>query len=79
MFAAPMNKIYAGVFQAISEIRWRIFGRESASTLEIAVMHYVDRMTLDEVAREVGLSVSGVRKRLRALRARLPLEEGATS
>ena len=65
-----------------SGARWflaRIFGRESASTLEIAVMHYVDRMTLDEVAREVGLSVSGVRKRLRALRARLPVEEGAAS
>jgi RNA polymerase sigma-70 factor (ECF subfamily) len=56
----------------------RIFGRESESTLAIAVMHYVDRMTLEEVAGEVGLSVSGVRKRLRTLRARLPvgLEEG---
>jgi RNA polymerase sigma-70 factor (ECF subfamily) len=50
----------------------RIFRRESESTLAIAVMHYVDRMTLEEVAAEVGLSVSGVRKRLRTLRARLP-------
>ena len=38
-------------------------------TREIAVMHYVDGMTLKEVAAEVGLSVSGVRKRLRQLRA----------
>lgn len=38
-------------------------------TREIAVMHFVDGMTLKEVADEVGLSVSGVRKRLRQLRA----------
>ncbi len=57
----------------------RIFRRQTESTFEIAVMHYVDRMTLDEVAREVGLSVSGVRKRLRTLRANLPVEEGARS
>lgn len=57
----------------------RIFAREAASTLEIAVLHYVDRMTLEEVAEEVGLSVSGVRKRLRTLRDRLPVEQGAAS
>jgi RNA polymerase sigma-70 factor (ECF subfamily) len=59
----------------------RIFNRESESTLAIAVMHYVDRMTLEEVAAEAGLSVSGVRKRLRTLRARLPLdrEEGVAA
>lgn len=50
----------------------RIFQKESESTLAIAVMHYVDRMTLEEVAEEIGLSVSGVRKRLRTLRARVP-------
>ncbi len=49
----------------------RIFSRESASTKEIAVMHYVDGMTLEEVAGEAGLSVSGVRKRLRMLRQRV--------
>jgi RNA polymerase sigma-70 factor (ECF subfamily) len=57
----------------------RIFGVGTESTFEIAVMHYVDRMTLDEVAHEVGLSVSGVRKRLRTLRDRLPSQEGAAS
>lgn len=47
----------------------RIFGREQESTRAIAVMHLVDGMTLEEVANEVGLSVSGVRKRLRTLKA----------
>ncbi len=49
----------------------RFFGREPASTRTIAVLHLVDGMTLEETAREVGLSVSGVRKRLRALRDRI--------
>ena len=48
----------------------RIFLKEKSSTREIAVMHYVDNMTLEEVADEVGLSVSGVRKRLRQLKLR---------
>lgn len=47
----------------------RIFDRERTSTRTIAVMHLVDGLTLEEVAREVGLSVSGVRKRLRTLKA----------
>jgi RNA polymerase sigma-70 factor (ECF subfamily) len=53
----------------------------AASTRTIAVMHLVDGLTLEEVAREAGLSVSGVRKRLRALRSRLEgldLEEVAS-
>jgi RNA polymerase sigma-70 factor (ECF subfamily) len=48
-----------------------IFRREKKSTREIAVMFFVDRMTLKEVADEVGLSISGVRRRLRVLKARL--------
>lgn len=50
----------------------RIFAREPVSTRTMAVLHLVDGLTLEETAREVGLSVSGVRKRLRTLRARLP-------
>ena len=46
----------------------RIFRRERPSTKIMAVMHYVDGMTLQEVAGQVGLSVSGVRKRLRSLK-----------
>ncbi len=49
----------------------RLFHDEKASTGTIAVLHLVDGMTLEEVAAEVGMSVSGVRKRLRPLRARL--------
>lgn len=54
----------------------RLFAAEQESTRTIAVLHLLDGMSLEEVAREVGLSVSGVRKRLRALRAHVrELEE----
>lgn len=50
----------------------RLFSRlpESAraSTRAMAVLHFVDGLTLEEVAKETSLSVSGVRKRLRALK-----------
>jgi RNA polymerase sigma-70 factor (ECF subfamily) len=46
----------------------RVFRRHPESTRTMAVLHYVDGMTLEQVARECGLSVSGVRKRLRNLR-----------
>lgn len=49
----------------------RLFAGHRESTRMIAVLHFVDGLTLEEVAREVGLSVSGVRKRLRALRKSL--------
>ena len=49
----------------------RLFGGHQDSTRVIAVLHYVDGMTLEEVAGEVGMSVSGVRKRLRSLRRSL--------
>ena len=48
-----------------------IFKTEKTSTKVMAVLHYVDGMTLQEVATEVGLSVSGVRKRLRNLKKRV--------
>jgi RNA polymerase sigma-70 factor (ECF subfamily) len=48
----------------------------AASTRTIAVMHLVDGMTLEEVAREARMSVSGVRKRLRTLRGRVQELEG---
>lgn len=49
----------------------RLFRGGAESTRTMAILHYVDGMTLQEVAEEVGLSVSGVRKRLRGLRAQL--------
>ena len=55
----------------------RLFAREPVSTGAMAVMHLVDGMTLEEVADCVGLSVSGVRKRLRTLRTTAVAREGA--
>lgn len=46
----------------------RLFGRQPESTRTMAVLHHVDGLTLEEVARECGMSVSGVRRRLRILR-----------
>ena len=46
----------------------RLFQRHPASSRTIAVLHYLDGLTLEQVASEVGQSVSGVRKRLRSLR-----------
>jgi len=45
----------------------RLFGRHPESSRVIAVLHYVDGLTLEETAAEVGLSLSGIRKRLRRL------------
>jgi RNA polymerase sigma-70 factor (ECF subfamily) len=49
----------------------RLFSGEQESTQVIAVLHLHDGLTLQEVAAEVGMSVSGVRKRLRKLREHL--------
>jgi RNA polymerase sigma-70 factor (ECF subfamily) len=45
----------------------RIFRDEKPDTRVIAVYYYVDGMTLEETAQMAGLSVSGVRKRLKKL------------
>lgn len=45
-----------------------VFAREKKSTRDIAVMHFVEGMTLKEVAVEVGLSYAGIRKRIKKLR-----------
>jgi len=49
-----------------------LFGREPPSTQQIATMFLVDGMTWEQIADELGMSVSGVRKRLRRLRSHLP-------
>jgi len=54
----------------------RIFEREDPSTREMAMLHYVDGLTLEETAARSGLSVSGVRKRLAGLKARSRKGEG---
>jgi RNA polymerase sigma-70 factor, ECF subfamily len=45
-----------------------LFARHPESSRTMAVLHYVDGLTLEQVAAECGLSVSGVRKRLNKLR-----------
>lgn len=49
----------------------KLFSNEPESSRTMAVLHFVDGMTLEETAREVNLSVSGVRKRLRGLQAKI--------
>jgi RNA polymerase sigma-70 factor (ECF subfamily) len=55
----------------------RLFGRHPESSRTMAVLHYVDGLTLEEVSEATGLSVSGVRKRLRRLRHTLAELNGA--
>ena len=56
----------------------RLFSKHRESTRTIAVLHLLDGMTLQEVADEVGMSVSGVRKRLRPLRSQLEALQRST-
>jgi RNA polymerase sigma-70 factor (ECF subfamily) len=56
---------------AARQLLSRLFGGEPESSRTIAVLHLVDGLTLEEVAHEVRLSVSGVRKRLRKLRSQI--------
>ncbi len=48
-----------------------LFRNEPTDTALIAVLHLHDKMTLEETAAEVGMSVGGVRKRLDKLREKL--------
>jgi RNA polymerase sigma-70 factor (ECF subfamily) len=57
----------------------KLFGGEPASVRTIAVLHLVDGLTHEQVAREMGLSPSGVRRRLKKLRASLFALEGVGS
>ena len=55
-----------------------VLGRAPVSSATIAVLHHLDGLTHEEVAEIVGMSVSGVRKRLRTLKAELQRLESAT-
>lgn len=59
-----------GAFEARALLD-RLLEREPTSSGTIAILHLCDGLTLEEVASEVGMSVSGVRKRLRRLQERL--------
>ena len=54
-----------------------ILETESESTQSICFMYYADDMTLEEIGQVLGMSISGVRKRLVTFqkRAKLKLEE----
>jgi RNA polymerase sigma-70 factor (ECF subfamily) len=50
----------------------RLFAQTPEVTRFIAVLHYVDGLTLAEVASVAGISVSAVRRQLQSLQRRLP-------
>ena len=51
----------------VNDLLNKLFLKVPATTKEIAVMVYIDKMTLKEVADEVNMSVSGIKKRLNSL------------
>lgn len=51
-----------------------ILKTESASTRAICFMYHVDNMTLKEIGETVGMSISGVKKRLDTFRKRARLK-----
>ena len=52
------------------------FGESESAEERTLARRFLDRLTLEEVAAEVDMSVSGVRKRLRALQAAVPAVKG---
>lgn len=54
----------------------QIFLKEDESTRVIATLYFVDKMTWDEVAQTVNMSVSGVRKRMRVFTKKIKLRKG---
>ncbi len=54
-----------------------IFAHAPEDTRTMAVLHYVDGLTLEETAKQMQMSVSGIRKRLSTLRKRALACEGA--
>lgn len=66
--AVPGKDRFVESIQA-QELLAQVFAQHDEKTRLIAWLHYVDGLTLDETAREVQMSVSGIRKRLRNLQA----------
>lgn len=58
-----------------NDILDRIFSKEKETTKTIAMLHYIDGLTLQETAGEMNMSVSGIRKRLRNLSANAKLHQ----
>ena len=55
-----------GQVETLSSLRW-LFGKQSDSTRLMATLYWLEGMTLEEVAGELGMSASGVRKRLKQM------------
>lgn len=55
------------------EMLGRIFNLVEPSTRVIAVMHFVDKLTWEEIAKANNLSISGVRKRIRILQEKVAI------
>lgn len=53
----------------------KLFSMDKETTALIAVLYYLDGMTLEEVAREVSMSVSGVRKCLKRIDEKMKVLE----
>ena len=68
-FIAAYQEDHEKKFEVAEMIR-KVFSREKESTRVIAVLHWIDGLTLEETAAETGMSVSGVRKRLREMKER---------
>ncbi len=49
----------------------RLFKHNPETSRVIALLHFLDGLTLQETADEVGMSVSGVRRRIRVMRQQL--------
>ncbi len=54
----------------------RLFEAKSAPALNLAVNRYVNGMTLGELARDMSMSPSGIRRRLHRLRSELAVVSG---
>lgn len=70
VYAIAQSSGTQGQSAARSVLEW-LFGTQPESSGVIAMLYYVDGLTHAQVADEVGMSVSGVRKRLRRMRQAL--------
>jgi len=55
----------------INDLLDRLFKREKPSTKVMAVLHYVDKLTYKQIAKEMGMSAAGVSWRLRKLKSQI--------
>ena len=71
LFANLSSREDSGERMILNDFINQLFVNEPESTRDIAFMHYVDGLTYEEVASETGMSVSGIRKRLRTFKERV--------